>query len=84
MAKQKPKKAEQDPEAAATFHGDLTGFDIKVNTFGEMESTIDMDQLNAFLNRKMRLASDRASAGGRRGEVPRTATARRRDILASS
>jgi hypothetical protein len=54
MAKHKPKKAEQDEEAPATFHGDLAGFDIKVNTFGEMESTIDMDKLNAFLNRKIK------------------------------
>jgi hypothetical protein len=54
MAKHKPKKAEPDPESAATFHDDLAGFDIKVNTFGEMESTIDMDKLNAFLNRKIK------------------------------
>jgi hypothetical protein len=54
MAKHKPKKAEQDEEAPAAFHGDLAGFDIKVNTFGEMESTIDMDKLNAFLNRKIK------------------------------
>lgn len=54
MAKRKPNKPGQDPEPPATFHGDLAGFDIKVNTFGEMESTIDMDKLNAFLNRKVK------------------------------
>jgi hypothetical protein len=54
MAKRKTNKPGQDPETPATFHGDLEGFDIKVNAFGEMESTIDMDKLNAFLNRKVK------------------------------
>ena len=53
MAKRKPKASGDAPESPSAFHVDLEGFDIKVNTFGEMESTIDMDKLNAFLNRKV-------------------------------
>ena len=33
-----------------TFHEKLKGFDIKVNTFGELESEFPVDKINAFLN----------------------------------
>ena len=33
------------------LHKDLKGFEIRVNTFGELESSLDIDQLNAFLDR---------------------------------
>ena len=32
------------------FHEDLEGFDLKINTFGEMESTFSIDKLNTFLD----------------------------------
>lgn len=35
------------------FHRDLEGFDIKVNPFGELESSFDVDKINAFLNEKV-------------------------------
>lgn len=35
------------------FHERLKGFDIRVNTFGEMESTFEIDKLNDFLNREV-------------------------------
>ena len=53
MTRRKSKKQET-PEEKSAFHGELKGFDIKVNAFGEMESTIDMDKLNAFLNERLR------------------------------
>ncbi len=31
-------------------HEDLSGFDIKINSFGEMETNLDVDKLNAFLD----------------------------------
>lgn len=32
-------------------HEELEGFDISINPLGELESSIDIDRLNAFLNR---------------------------------
>jgi len=45
------KKKPTEPKAARpSFHERLNGFDIKINPFGEMESTFEIDQLNKFLN----------------------------------
>jgi len=33
-----------------SVHQDLNGFDIKINTFGEMQSNLAIDKINAFLN----------------------------------
>jgi hypothetical protein len=44
MAKKKAKK--QKPNV----HEELEGFNIKINAFGEMETTIPVDKLNSFLN----------------------------------
>ena len=44
MPKKKPKKG--DPEV----HKDLKGFDIRINEFGEITSSFEVDQLNEFLN----------------------------------
>ncbi len=32
-------------------HKDLEGFDIKINSFGEINASIDIDQINQFLNK---------------------------------
>ncbi len=34
-------------------HNDLNGFDIKINEFGEIESSFPIDKLNQFLNKKV-------------------------------
>ncbi|MEM0932728.1 MAG: hypothetical protein AAGJ12_09695 [Bacteroidota bacterium] len=34
-------------------HDELKGFDIKVNEFGEIESTLPIEAINNFLNRKV-------------------------------
>lgn len=46
-----PKKMKKtgDPEV----HEDLKGFDIKINTFGELHSNYEVDKLNEFLNDKV-------------------------------
>lgn len=31
-------------------HGDLKGFDIKINEFGEIITSMEVDTLNAFLD----------------------------------
>ena len=40
------KKKEGDPEV----HDDLKGFDIRINEFGEIISTYDVEKINTFLN----------------------------------
>ena len=35
---------------SAEVHQDLTGFDIRINEFGEIVSSKKVDELNAFLN----------------------------------
>ncbi|MEP6646841.1 MAG: hypothetical protein ABJC12_07110 [Saprospiraceae bacterium] len=48
------KKTPETPKAGRpSFHESLKGFDIKVNSFGEMESTFEIDKLNAFLNKEV-------------------------------
>ena len=32
-------------------HKEIKGFDIKVNKFGELKSNINIDEINAFLNK---------------------------------
>lgn len=43
-----PKKMKKDGDPEV--HEDLKGFDIKINTFGEIKSNIVVDKLNDFLN----------------------------------
>jgi len=33
-----------------SVHTELSGFDIKINSFGEMETNYKIDNLNEFLN----------------------------------
>lgn len=46
-----PKKMKQEGEAEV--HNDLKGFDIKINSLGEIKGNFNVDQLNAFLNREV-------------------------------
>lgn len=47
MPKKIPKKG--TPEA----HDELKGFDIQINEFGQIRSTLPIDRLNAFLNENL-------------------------------
>ncbi|MEZ4905006.1 MAG: hypothetical protein R2822_26270 [Spirosomataceae bacterium] len=49
MTKKKntPPDADQNPRV----HKDLEGFNISINSFGEITSTIDIDKINQFLNK---------------------------------
>ena len=48
------KKISENPKSGRpSFHESLQGFDIKVNSFGEMESTFEIDKLNDFLNKEV-------------------------------
>lgn len=33
-----------------SVHDELKGFDIKINSFGEMQTNFEIDKLNGFLN----------------------------------
>jgi hypothetical protein len=52
----KKKNPDTPREHKSSFHEGLEGFDIKVNTFGQMESTFEIDKLNAFLNEEKKKA----------------------------
>jgi len=51
MSKKKKKSSPQSGKS--TFHEGLEGFDIKINPFGELESTFEIDRLNTFLNQQI-------------------------------
>lgn len=46
MTKKKDKKTPKVNPA-------LEGFDIKIDTFGEIKSTMDIDKINEFLNKNV-------------------------------
>jgi hypothetical protein len=49
----KKKKPEAPRSTRPSFHERLKGFDIRVNPFGEMESTFEIDKINEFLNEQV-------------------------------
>lgn len=49
----KKKTIETPKSGRPSFHESLKGFDIKVNSFGEMESTFEIDRINDFLNKEV-------------------------------
>ena len=46
-----PKKMKK--KGKPIVHEELDGFNIKINEFGEMETTVPIDKLNNFLNDKV-------------------------------
>jgi hypothetical protein len=52
MAKHKPlKKDEKKRKGAPKVNPELEGFDIRINSFGEISSTYEIDKINEFLNK---------------------------------
>jgi hypothetical protein len=51
MAKNKPKKDEKKKKGAPKVNPELEGFDIRIDSFGEISSTYEIDKINEFLNR---------------------------------
>lgn len=47
------KNAEDKKKAKPKVNPDLEGFDIKIDSFGEISSTYDIDKINEFLNRQV-------------------------------
>ena len=48
MAKKKPNPDENDKPRV---HKELEGFDIQINSFGEITTSFDIDKINQFLNK---------------------------------
>jgi hypothetical protein len=52
MAKHRPlKKDEKKRKGAPKVNPELEGFDIRINSFGEISSTYEIDKINEFLNK---------------------------------
>ena len=47
------KKKEMPKQELPKVHKDLDGFEISINTFGEINRTIDIEKINEFLNKNM-------------------------------
>ena len=48
MAKSEPKK-KRKPKV----HKDLSGFEVSINQFGELNSNMDIEKINDFLNKNV-------------------------------
>lgn len=49
MAKESPKKNKPKPRV----HKDLSGFDISIDSFGEIKSNMNIEKINEFLNQNV-------------------------------
>jgi hypothetical protein len=53
MAKKKEIDGKKDEGKKPKVNKELKGFDITVNSFGEINSTFDLDKLNEFLDKNV-------------------------------
>ena len=53
MTKRKRSTPGKKSNELPKVHKELEGFDIRINSFGEITSTFDMDKINEFLNRNV-------------------------------
>ncbi len=51
MAKRKQK--DEDEQKKPGVHDELEGFDIKINEFGEITSSLDVEKVNQFLDQNV-------------------------------
>lgn len=47
----KKKNDEKPNDEKPRVHKDLDGFDIKINSFGEIQMSYDIEKINQFLNK---------------------------------
>lgn len=68
MAKKKLSDDNDPKEDKPRVHKDLEGFDIKINSFGEINTSFDMDKINEFLNKNVddKKLRDREDIPGRK------------------
>ncbi len=53
MARKPEKNDKPAKKEAPKVNEELQGFDIKIDTFGEIKSTMSIDQINKFLNKNV-------------------------------
>ena len=53
-AKRKPRKPVDPEPEQAKLHPDLQGFNISLDPFGRVETNMNLDNVNSFLNRNLR------------------------------
>jgi hypothetical protein len=51
MAKKKTPSANPDESEKPRVHKELEGFNIEINSFGEIVTSFEIDKINQFLNR---------------------------------
>lgn len=51
MKKDEPKK--NTPRPKPKVHKDLQGFDVSIDSFGEIRSNMDIEKINEFLNKNV-------------------------------
>ncbi len=71
MAKKKPNP---DEDEKPRVHKELEGFDIQINSFGEITTSFDIDKINQFLNKtvddkKLRHRTDLNLKGDKSGDA---------------
>jgi hypothetical protein len=68
MAKKKQTDISKNAPEKPRVHKDLEGFDIQINSFGEITTSFDMDKINEFLNRNVddKKLRDREDIPGRK------------------
>lgn len=68
MAKKKPNDTTKPAAEKPRVHKDLDGFDIQINSFGEITTSFDMDRINEFLNKNVddKKLRDREDIPGRK------------------
>ena len=73
MAKKKQTDSSKPDNEKPRVHKDLEGFDIQINSFGEISTSFDMDRINEFLNKNVddKKLRDREDIPGRK--TPRKA-----------
>lgn len=64
------KQEEEDKKKLPKVHKDLEGFNIEINEFGEIKSTMTPEQINEFLNREVvdKKLKDRDDLDVKRGD----------------
>ncbi len=53
MARKKKKDDKEKKEKSPKVNKELEGFDIRIDSFGEIRSTFNIDKINEFLNKNV-------------------------------
>ena len=53
MAKKKKKADEEPKKKKPTVNKELEGFNVEIDSFGELKSSLSIDKINEFLNKNV-------------------------------